>query len=164
MRISRSGWLVALLGAVVLAGPLIGDAVAKKPKARFSAMVDGKRRKALKRAIFFIYSTTSFSVNGATKLRRGVSRTITANCLGDLRALVLPATLGCYGTYTEAGRTGAKDWARNNGMEVTLESFDGSRVVGTFRGALDPGPSHASDLPVTIEGGSCSIILTDVGV
>jgi hypothetical protein len=164
VRRSRTSWLVLALSAAVLAGPLMDDAVAKKPKARFSARVDGKRVKALKRAIVLLYSTTSFSVNGATNVRRGVVRTVTANCLGNLKTLVLPATLSCYGTYTEARRTGAKDWARNDGMAVTVESFDGSRAVGTFHGTLDPGPSHAGDPPVTVESGSFSIVLTDVGV
>lgn len=150
------------LGSVVLAGSVIDDAFAKKATVRFSATVDGKRMKALKRASLGLYAPTSFSVAGQTGVRRGVSRAVTANCLGNVKSLALPATVDCYGTYTEARRHGAKDWSRNNGLQVTIDSFDGSRVVGTLRGTLDANSS--SDPPVTIEGGSFSVILRDVGV
>jgi hypothetical protein len=163
VRTSGRGWLVVTLGVAALAGPLVDHALAKRPKARFSARVDGKPLKALKRAITLVYSTASFSAAGPTKIRRGVTRTITFSCLADLKTLVPPAPLICYGTYTEARRTGAKDWSRD-GMEVTIQSVDGDRVAGTFRGTLDPSPSHAGDPPVTVEAGSFSIVLTDLGV
>jgi hypothetical protein len=162
----RKSWLVVVLSAVALAGPMLGDARAKKPKPRFTARVNGKPLKALKRAVTLVYSTTSFSLAGPTKPqpRRGLSRTITASCLGNLKTLALPATLSCYGTYTEAGRHGAKDWV-SNGMEVTIQSLDATnRVVGAFRGTLPATTAHAGDPPVAIEGGSFSIVLTDIGV
>jgi len=163
MRRGRS-WLAVALGAVLLTGSLIDDAAARKPKARLSATVAGKRLKALRRATFLIYSTTSFSVTGQTNVRHGLSRAVSAACLGDLKTLVLPTTLGCYGTYTEARRSGARDWQRNEGMQVTIASFDGTRAVGTFQGTLDPGPSHAADPTVGVENGAFSIVIRESGV
>ncbi len=164
MRMRRNDWLVVALGAVLLAGPLVDDAFARRPRTRLSATANGRRLKALRRATFLLYATTSFSVNGQTRVRRGLSRAITANCPGDLKTLVLPAVVSCYGSYTEARRTGAKEWSRNDGILVTIESLVDNRAVGSFSGAFDPGPSHAVDPPVTVESGSFAIVLTEVGV
>jgi hypothetical protein len=103
-------------------------------------------------------------VNGQTRVRRGLSRAVTANCLGNLKTPMLPAVVSCYGSYTEARRTGAKEWSRNESILVTIDSLVDNRAVGKFSGALDPGPSHASDAPVTVEGGTFSIVLTETGV
>jgi hypothetical protein len=156
---------VGTLGAIVLAGSAIGDGWAKTPKVRFSATVNGKRMKALKRATFLTLASTSFSVIGQSKPRKGVSRAITALCGPgvDLRSLALPATLACYGSYVEARRKGSKEWVRPNGIEVTVESFDGSRAEGTFRGTLDTTVAHAGDPPVAIEEGRFSVIARDTG-
>jgi hypothetical protein len=148
------------LGALLLAGPLIDPAVAKKPKTRFVAKVNGKRVKAPRRATFFYYSTVSFSIAGAAT-QRGVTRTVTANCLGDLAAVAPHATLDCYGTYTEARRRKpAKDWQRNAGMQVTIDSFDGTRAVGSFSGTLDPSPAYPTDPPATVTNGVFSVVVT----
>ncbi len=152
------------LSGVLLAGPLIEDAFARRPRSRLSATVNGRRLKALRRATLLLYATTSFSVNGQTRVRRGLSRAVTANCPGDLKTLVLPAVVGCYGSYTEARRAGAKEWSRNEGILVTIESLIDARAVGKFSGTLDPGPSHSGDPPVTVEGGTFSIVLIDIGV
>ena len=152
------------LGALVLAGLRVDDALAKKPKASFVATVNSKRLQGSQQGITALYATTSFSVNGATKPRKGITRTVTVNCLGNLGALSLPATMDCYGTYTEAKKHGAKSWQRNNGMSLTIESFDGSRVVGTFHGMLDPAPAQPTDPVVVIERGTFSIVVTQIGV
>ena len=88
---------------------------------------------------------------------RGASRALFANCPGNLGSLALPATPDCYGDYGQNGKSGLKSWA-GNGLQVTVESFDGSRVVGTLRGTLAPTASHPTDQPVTIEDGSFSVI------
>ena len=167
MSTGRSNWLVVALGAVLLAGPLVGDAFAKKPKSRLSATVNGKRLKSSKRAVMGLYATASFSVNSATRLRHGLVRSITVNCGPvDIKAVALPITLtACFGAYTEAPRhtAGFKQWL-SNGIDLTVESFDGSRVVGTFRGALAPTSANASDPPASVEDGSFSLVLTDTGV
>lgn len=165
----RSGWLVVALGAVLVAGPLIDYAVAKKPKSRLSALVNDKKLKASKRGLLGIYSTTSFSVAGATKARRGVVRTATVNCGPvDVRTVAPPIALtGCFGSYTEAGkRSSFRQWT-GAGMELTVDSVDGNRISGTFRGILvDASSANPSDASTEteIEEGSFSIVLTDIGV
>ncbi|MFN8546120.1 MAG: hypothetical protein U0807_18215 [Candidatus Binatia bacterium] len=158
----RSRFLMVVGSVALLAGPLVRDGFAKKAKSRLSATVDGKRLKASPRALVALSSSGSFSVNGQTKVQKGLSRAVTVNCLGNLGVLALPATLTCYGTYTESRKHGSKSW-QSNGMELTVESFDGSRTVGTFRGTLDPASAHASDPPVSIEHGSFSLVVTSVG-
>jgi len=71
-------------------------------------------------------------VNGQTRVRRGLSRAVTANCLGNLKTLMLPAVVSCYGSYTEARRTRAKEWSRNESILVTIDSLVDNRAVGTF--------------------------------
>ena len=81
-------------------------AFAKKAKSRLLAVVDGKRYKSSKRALIGVYATTSFSVNGASRKRHGIVRSITVNCGPvDIKTVVLPVTLTCFGFYTEAGKT-----------------------------------------------------------
>jgi hypothetical protein len=156
------GLLAVALGAVVLVGPAIDDAAAKKAKIRFTAQVDGKPLKGAKRQVVFINAGTSFSVTGQTKVRRGAHRALTAACSGNLASLALPATLDCYGDYGEYSRTGLKSWTglqivNGYGLQVTIESFDGSRVVGMLRGTL--ASTTSSDPPVTIENGSFSAVV-----
>jgi hypothetical protein len=158
--------LIMVLGAVVLTSPWLGDALAKKPTSRFVATVNGKRLKG-KRPIIALYSTASFSVNAAAKPKRGLVRTVTANCGPvNIKAVPLPTTLtACYGSYTEAGRKGVfREWT-GAGVDVTVESLDGDRIVGTLRGTLaTPDPGNAGAPPATIEGGTFSMVITDVGV
>jgi hypothetical protein len=155
---------VVALTAFVLAGLLDGDALAKKAKSRFTATVNGKRLKA-RRPILAIYSTASFSVNGASKPKRGLVRTLTANCGPlDIKAVPLPTTVaGCFGSYTEAGsrRLPFRQWT-GTGIDVTVESLEGGRITGTLRGTLVTGTQPA-DPPTAVEGGSFSIFLTDTG-
>jgi hypothetical protein len=156
------------LGALVLAGPMVESTVAMRRKPRFSALVDGKRFKALRRAVSFIYTTTTFSAAGQTRVKRGVSRFISVNCGAiDLRATAVPTpALSCYGTYQEnvvRGAGGQKTWI-SEGMELTVDSFDGTRVTGTFRGVIQPSASNPSEPPVTIEQGTFSAVIRDLGV
>ena len=165
MSVRRSGLLVMAVSVAALLGSPSADALAKrkpKPKTRMVAMVNGKLLKG-KRPIIAVYASTSFSINAASRPKRRIVRTVTANCLGDVKAVALPTTFtSCYGTYTEAGsRAPARDWSGT--MEVTVESFDGTRIVGTFRGTLALA-TPAGEPPATVENGSFSIALTDIGV
>lgn len=167
LRIKRSNWLVMVLGAVLLAGPLIGDAFARKPKPLLSATVNDKRLKSSKRGIVGLYATTSFSVNGATKVKRGLVRSITVNCGPvNIKAVPLPNTLtSCYGAYSESRSKGGpafKQWT-GTAVELAVDSFDGSRIVGRFRGTLDI-PQDPGDPPAAVEDGTFSLVFIDTGV
>ena len=166
MRIRRDG-LVLLLAAVIVAGALVDEATARRPRPRFVATVGGKRFKGWRRATRGAYSTTSFTVGASTRPRRGLLRTIAVSCAGlDLRAVALPVmpTAGfCSGIYQEQNlRTGLlKTWG-SLGLEVTVSAFDGTRVVGTVRGVIQPG--DPADAPVSLEEGAFAMMLLDVGV
>jgi hypothetical protein len=162
-----SGRRLVWVLAVVLAVPLLDDAQARRPRARLSASVDGKRFKAWKRGLTGIYSTASFSAGGSTKPRRGMIRTLQVACAGvDIKTVTLPfAPTLCTGIYQENNiRTGGlKNWSAL-GIELTADSFDGSRMVGTFRGVIGPSTSNPTEPPVTVEGGTFTVYVVDTGV
>jgi len=164
----RRRWLPLALSAVLLIGPLAHEGYAKRgPKSFFKAVVNGKRLKASKRGLLGVLAGVSFSVSGATKPRRGLVRTVTVNCGPvDLRTVPPSTTLtGCFGSYTEAGsRTSFRQWT-GSAMELTVDSFDGSRLIGSFRGVLaDPSTANPSDASASVEEGTFSIVLLDLGV
>lgn len=163
---TRRRWLLLALGAVLLAGPLVHDGYAKKPKSFCKAFVNGKRLKAAKRGgLIGSLTSTGFSVAGATKPKRGLVRTVTVTCgLVNLRAVPLGTTLsGCFGSYTEAG-SGFREWT-GPGMELTVEAFDGSRLNGRFRGVLvDASTANPTDASAFVEDGTFSMTLRDLGV
>jgi len=168
VSVRRSAWLVTALAAILAAGPLVDAAFAKKQKAGFSAVVAGKRLRSAKRAIVGLYTTTSFSVNVQTRVRRGVSRALSINCLGtDLKIITPPAPIPqCFGFYTETRVRrggGLKQWT-SAGMEPTGTSFDGTKLEGTFRGVIGPSTSNPTEPPVTVEGGSFTVFVRDLGV
>jgi hypothetical protein len=158
---------VLALGAVVLNATLVDDGLARRRKSRLVATIDGKRFKGWKRATGGVYSMASFSAQGSTRPRRGISRTLAVACAGvDIAAVPLPVTptpTFCTAVYDELNiRTGAfKAWA-SLGMEVTVTSFDGSRLVGAFRGTVQP--ADPVDAPVTVENGTFNVSVLNVGV
>jgi hypothetical protein len=159
-------WLVVGLSTVALAAPLLDDALALQRKPRFKAQVDGKRFQALKRTVILTYTPANFAVAGRARVKRGVSRGISVNCLEDLNTIPVPsAPLFCIGTYAESMRRGAgeqKFW-QSLAMELTIQSHDGTRVTGTFRGLLDPIDSNPEQ-PVTIEEGTFSATVVDLSI
>ena len=159
--------LLLALGALLLAGPLVEDGYAKKPKAFLKAFVEGRRLKAWRRGgLFGTLASASFSVAGATKPKRGVVRTITVTCGPvDLRTVPPATTLtGCFGSYTEAGSGPFRQWT-GTGMELTVDSFDGDRLVGKFRGELaDASAANPTDASVAIDDGTFAVFLAEIGV
>jgi hypothetical protein len=163
-------WLLLALAAVLLAGPPVPDGYAKRTKSFLRTVVDGKRLKASKRGIQGYLAGASFTVSGVAKRKRGIFRTVTVTCGPvDLTAVPPAITLtGCFGTYTEQGsKTGSfRQWS-GTGVELTVDSFDGDRLIGTFRGVLvDASTANPSDASATVgvEGGSFSISLVNLGV
>ena len=153
---------MASVVALVVALPARYGIATKRQKPRMIAIVNGKRLKSVGPVAY--YTPASFSINAASKPRRGLVRTVTANCGPiDIKAVAIPIAIpGCYGTYTEAGsRHGRfRQWTGTS-MEVTVDSFDGTRIVGTFQGTLD-GPTQAGDPPATVAHGTYSIALTSI--
>jgi hypothetical protein len=163
----RRPWLMVALGAALLAGPLAADGHAKRTRSFVKALVNGKRLKASKRGIQGFLAGASFSIAGATKPKHRIVRTVTVNCGAELTT-VTPGTklTDCFGSYTEAGgKAGTfRQWTGNT-VELTVDSFDGDRVVGSFRGVLlDPSSANPSDAAATVEGGTFSVSLFNLGV
>lgn len=160
--------VVAALAAALLAGPLLGPALAKKQKARVTALVDGKKLKGQKTATIILYATTSFSVNTQTKPKKGVSRALTVNCGPgvDLRAIPVPSQpLSCFGIYqiNRLRGGGQQTWiGPTQTMELVVESIVYTRVTGTFRGTI-PSTDPAVP-PVSIEDGRFTAFIRTVGV
>jgi hypothetical protein len=159
--VARSRWLLLALSALLLAGPLVQDGHAKKPKTFFKAVVDGRKLKGSKLGRGAIVAATSFSVYGATKPKRGIVRTLQIVCGPvDLGAVPPGTTLtGCYGDLTEAGgRTGSfRNWS-GPGVDVTVDAFDGVRVSGSFHGVLvNASSANPTPAPAIVEDGTFSV-------
>lgn len=161
-------FVVAALSAALLVGPLLGPALAKRQKAKMTALVDGKKLKGAKTGTIILYATTSFSVNTQTKVKKGVSRALTVNCGPgiDLRAIPVPsAPLSCFGIYqiNRVSGGGLETWiGPTQTMELVVESIVDTRVTGTFRGSL---PSDKPGVaPVSIEDGRFTAFIRSVGV
>jgi hypothetical protein len=166
MKTPRSPWLALALVVILLAGAAVDDALAKKPKSRLSAFVNSKKLKASKRGLTGVYATTSFSIGGASKPKRRLVRSVTATCGAvDIKTATLPVTLSCFGSYTEAGKSSAfRQWTGLD-MTVIVDSRDGNRIGGSFAGVLtDPSSANPTDASATVEGGSFSMVLIDIGV
>ena len=163
----RSRWFLLALGALLLAAPLVRDTEAKKPKTFFKALVDGKKFKGSKLQRGGALASTSFSVYGATKPKRGVVRTIQIVCGPvDLRTVAPGTTLTCYADLTHAGGR-ASDYRQWSGTAVslTVDAFDGSRVSGSFHGVLEvPSSANPTPAPAVVEDGTFSSPLTDFGI
>lgn len=154
----RRGWSLTAVAAALLLVVPAGDGLAKRSKTKSFAIVNGKRLKS-GRGAYGQYATTGFSIGIPSKPKRGVVRTVTATCAGDVKAMPLPATFAdCFSSYTVAGKRGAFQQWVGNGLDVTVDSVDGGRIQGTFAGSI-PG-----DPPVTVEGGRFFMVLVDIGV
>jgi hypothetical protein len=165
----RRPWLMLALAAVLLAGPPLPDGHAKRSKSFLRTVADGRRLKASKRGIQGYLAGLGFTVSGESKHRHGVYRTVTVTCGPVDLATVPPATTltGCFGSYTVQGSRASsfRQWT-GAGLELTVDSFDGDRLIGTFRGVLaDASTANPIEesAPATIEEGTFSISLFNLG-
>lgn len=161
--------LLAALAAVLVAGPMLQPALAKRVKAKMTAKVDGKKLKGLRIATTILYASTGFSVNTQTKPKKGFSRALTVNCAPgiDLRALAIPSPpLSCFGIYQITALKGGNQQTYlgpTQTMELVVESIVETMVTGTFRGTL-PHSTDTAVPPVSIEEGRFTAFILDVGV
>ena len=98
---------------------------------------------------------------------KGSVKTLTIIALVDLDTAVLPVTVPALSTtFSEASVTGfvpgdINIWS-GEGVSITIQSFDGTRVTGTFEGSIPPASGNATE-PAVVEKGKFKIDL-DLGL
>ena len=158
---------MAALAAILAVAP-VNTAAAARKKNTVTATINGKRYKFKGRYVIFNYGSAGV-LAVATKPARpgGTLRALGFGCaflLPDVAYPFTPDPAYCTANYTETKVSRSpttKSWfGTQDGTRVTYESFDGSRLTGTFTTALDPLPGNASP-PVTIEGTFSSSVGVD---
>jgi len=146
-------YLVVGVTALALVGVLsVEPAMAKKNKV--IATVNGKRFKWKGRYVSTGTSDVG-TITVATKPGRTI-RTLGFGCAVNLSRETFPLTTPaefCNANYTETTNRGSriKGWLALQGVSVTYESFDGTRVRGSFSFVLQA--LSPNDLPpATFEG------------
>ena len=156
-RLGRRVVVVMVVATLVgVAAP--GTASAKKN--RVIASFNGKRHRWKGRFVVANTNQTIGTVIAAANGARpgGLVRALGFGCgavyLPTATLPVTPPSDFCTANYTEervSRHPAAKGWLALQSIQVTYESFDGTRVTGTFAGVLDPVPGNP--LPaVTIQG------------
>jgi hypothetical protein len=136
------------------------------------AKVDGKKFKGnLQPAIIGARDANldTLTLNGLYQRIRpgkGTIKTLTIIVEVDLDTAVLPVTVPAFSTtYSDNTYSGfipgdTNVWS-GEGVSVTIESFDGTRVSGTFEGSIPPASGNAT-APAVVEKGKFKIDL-DLG-
>jgi hypothetical protein len=151
---TRSRTRILALLVLALTASSVPVEAAKRGKKVFTATINGKKWKSTKK--YTCFATGGAFVAYGTKFGglRGLTKILTVSCVNDLSLQTFPfTTTDCLITY---GETRARPLAQRfwfqlvGGTEVTVESYDGTRMVARFR-TLEP--VTAAGLPdVTVEG------------
>ncbi len=160
-------WIVVPLIVIALAAHAPDAAARKrKPKESISAVVNGRRVKFARKLITTDGNATvgDITLTGAQVPRR-LGRTYHSLSLGCAVALsggVFPADgMFCVMSYVQikfARPLVTHSWAgAADGVQVTVTSFDGTRIAGTFSGTLEP--DSATDGPATVTDGTFDVLL-----
>jgi hypothetical protein len=151
--------MLGMVVVAVVAGGLPAGA-AKRSNKVFTATINGKRWKSVPRSLGLAAGggTIAFSASGTKRAGlRGFTKILYVACGNDLSIQTFPFTTpDCVTAYNETrGRPlTLRYWYQLiGGTEVTVESYDGVRIVARFR-TLEPlKPQSDASLPdVTIEG------------
>jgi hypothetical protein len=139
--------VAAVLGLACAIGVVATPASAAKGD-KLTAVVNGKKLKLRKTTVCAGYNTAVVSIAGGTKFHHlgQVLRAIAIACDVDLTTAALPVSPPiCTIGYTEQGTSlhhpTSKAWGStstpdNPIIQVTISSFGGGRVQGTFSGTL----------------------------
>jgi hypothetical protein len=166
-------WMLVLtLGTVLAAGLPDEAAAAKRPKSVVTAIVGGHRVKFAKRTIEATARGDSIAFGGGQTPHR-LGQTLKAMAVGCAVALsggVFPVDgQFCTMSYSEIKfrrPITTKSWVAVSdplegldAIRVTVESFDGTVVRGSFSGTLQPDASNAGSGPVTVQNGKFTIVV-----
>jgi hypothetical protein len=154
----RTRWLIGAIVLALAASGVPADAAGPSKKV-FKALVNGKRWKSGKRYAGLTAGggTIAFSAFGSKPggLHR-FTKTLGVACANDLSLQTFPfTTTDCVTTYGEirARPLTQRTWYQNvGGTEVTVESYDGVRIVARFRTIMPLTGLDASLPDLNIEG------------
>lgn len=161
------GRFVCLLAvAGLLAVPTGGDAMRGK-KEKLKAKVNGKAFKARIDSVAGTHDafTNALVLTGLAQkggLRGSTVKNISVTCVVALDGVTFPVTTtDCVGNFTVTtvrfpGRISNDGWA-GSGISLTVTSFDGTRVNGTFEGTLPA--SDISPAPANVAKGKFAVDL-----
>jgi hypothetical protein len=163
-----SRWIVVTLLVTALVAPIAPATARRLPKESISARVNGHRIKFGRKLINTSGSAESgtLATGGGQPIRHlgQLARGLVFGCAIALTGPTFPVdgqfcTMGYSETRVSRNPT-IKQWAAAvDGVRVTVTSFDGSRVTGTFEGTLPPANPGADYGPVTVSDGNFSVIL-----
>lgn len=137
----------AVLGLACAIGVVVTPASAAKGD-KLTAVVNGKKLKLRNKTVCAGYNTSVVSIAGGTKFHHlgQVLRAFVIACDVDLTTAALPVSPSiCSIGYTEQGTSlhhptsrawGSTSTPDNPVIQVTISSFGGGRVQGTFSGTL----------------------------
>jgi hypothetical protein len=149
---------LVIAAAVVALVAVVSVETASARKNRVIGTVNGKGYRWKGRFVVAGYSGAGTIIVATKPARPGtVLRTIGFGCAIYPPNETFPLTPRaeiCNANYTETkvGRNvSIKGWLAVQGVQVTYQTFDGTRLTGTFEGVLDPVTGNGSP-PVTIRG------------
>jgi hypothetical protein len=171
-------WLVGTLGLVLVAGLLVDDVMARTHPPIVSAKIHGRRFKArgvgARQAVVAGFTSgpslgvLTFGASKVAGLHIGtLIRSMAVLCPipnYNPTTTMFPLTLACNGNYHEM-RLGRPQltmgWMTDTGIQVTLESFDGTRAVGQFSGMFElPDPASPGPGSVAVANGHFNVVIT----
>ena len=162
-----SRWIVVTLLVTTLVAALAPATAHGRSKQSITARVNGHRVKFGRKLISTTGSaeTGGLATGGGQKVRH-LGQLVRGLVFGCAVALAGP-TFPVEGQYCTMGYSETKvsrnpvfrQWAAVDGVSVTVASFDGNRVTGTFSGTLPPANPGADYGPVTVTDGSFSVLL-----
>ena len=165
MSMRREGWLAAIgLGVALVAGIPVDEATASS-RPHLSARINGRALTASGKRLQVVNLSTIFEIVASTK-NVHFNRSMAFACvIFDLATTPLPVTLTqCNGNYQEtriSRHPSAKVWTTAAGIQLTIDSFDGTRARGTFSGAFEV--SGDGSPPAAIQNGKFDAVVTSPG-
>ncbi|HLY36507.1 MAG TPA: hypothetical protein VKU61_00635 [Candidatus Binatia bacterium] len=153
--------IATVLGLVCAIGVVATPALAVKGD-KLRATVDGKKVTFRNKLVCGGYTIAAFSVTGATKNPFHVIRSMQVGCDVDLTTAALPISPSICTIFYQETRLlhhpFSKAWSSistpdNPVIQVTISSFSGGRLEGTFSGTL---ASETAGTPATTVHGTFS--------
>lgn len=152
--------------AVLVAAPQGADA--KRSRSLLKAKVAGIAFKANQPGTpngAFLVGGNGFLLNGAQRKGLKSFNTISLVCQAP-GGIQVGATYACGGGFTSTGlRTQQiRGWTSDDQVLVTVTSFDGTTVAGTFAGAFENvGDTNPGDGPASVSKGKFKVTLLSAG-